>query len=616
MVPTLVVVLLTTLFVSFLLLSPTDFLIQAEMSVWSLFFLGNIGAALLDSGGYFAEEVRANWLLHLWSLGVEEQFYLVFPFGFLLLQAFRHRFGSTKALGLLAIVGILAFFPALFDEEGLLQGLQQNFFVSHEFDALFGYYSPITRVWQFLSGATAAQILFSLDAPTSNSNRKWQNSFFFLLIFTILVFPESKAHPGPMVLVPTLFVFILLLYPMSTSFVTSVLLKPLQWLGDRSYSAYLWHWPVWGVISMSDFGSVTQIAASFVLTFLLSWVTHRHVEQSEFYGHRRLNYNANSNWTAGKRFAAAALVINISLIPSFAYGTQHLIKIRMHELSFDKPDVPRLQEKWDCLRSDCKALGVNALLVGDSHAGALFSELREDLLRQGMNLGAVVEPGCFHLSGREVFYPDSPCTSREEGLARVIRQVNPSWIFVHGYTAGRLSIVNSGGIGSIQVQRRDGTEIGPSSAVETYRLAAQEFLNLYQTQDRQIVFISSLPDYLDDLSYPSLDGVPARTWQVLLLPELEYELGSTVLLTEFSQRHGGYENVDRSLAASPGVLQVSAWAAVCSTVSCRQRQESGDFIFADTDHLSQLGAARLAHEVAMAVRLSLARNAKGKEIEG
>lgn len=608
LVPALVTVVVTTLFASVLLLPPRDFLVQAEMSVWSVFFMGNIGAALLDSGGYFAEEVRTNWLLHLWSLGVEEQFYLIFPFGFILLQKFRKRFGSAQAASLLAIIGVLAFLPAMLDEQGPLQTLWQNFFVSPRFDAVFGYYSPVTRAWQFIAGVLAAQLLFSRDAFAPPSKRKWQNSLFFLLIFAIVVFPESEAHPGPAVLVPTLFVFTLLLNPMSDGFARSTFLKPLHWLGDRSYSAYLWHWPVWGTISMSNFGNLAQICFSFLLTFLLSWVTHKYVEQSTYFGNGRINYPVSPTGGVARKLASAALVIAISFIPFLGHTSRHLIEFRINELNLEKPEVPRFQEAYDCLQLDCKELGVNALLVGDSHAGALFNELRAELLQQEISLGAVIVPGCFHLSGIEVFYPDSTCTEREAGLARAVENVDPGWIFVHGYTAGRLSLVNSGRIAPIQIQRRDGVQVGPSNEAETYNLAATEFLERYQQQGRQIVFISSLPDYLDDLSYPSIDGVPATTWQVVFLPDLEYELGSTVSLREFKQRHGGFEKVDLSLARSPNVLQVSGWAAVCAETSCRQRDENGAFIFADTDHLSRLGAANLAQDVGRAVRLYLLSN--------
>ena len=77
----------------------------------------------------------------------------------------------------------------------------------------------------------------------------------------------------------------------------------------------------------------------------------------------------------------------------------------------------------------------------------------------------------------------------------------------------------------------------------------------------------------------------------------QYELGSSVSLREFEERRGGFEQVDLSLARSPNVLQVSGWAAVSAETSGRQRDEDGAFIFADTDHLSRLGAAKLAQDV-------------------
>ena len=601
LVPALAVVLVAVLLVSFFLLSPSDFEVQAEMSLWSLVFAGNLGAALLDGGGYFAEPLRPNWLLHLWSLGVEEQFYLAFPLFFLLLQVVGQKGVRPKAITLLALATTLAFIPSLFDE---LSGDTPIATILNSFpfaDQVFGYYSPVTRAWQFMVGALAAQIVLSRNHYPSV--KRFQDWALLLLCVSFLVFPESNLHPGPATLVPTFLAFTILLSPLSENIVTSRALRPLKWLGDRSYSAYLWHWPVWSVVTSFSISHIVQIGLSFSLTIVLAWGTHRYVETP-------WRFSSSNTWASSvprgkanrRRLAAFSLAATVLFVPAFAASVQVALKEKIQELRLEKPEVPRFQETFDCLKIDCKALGVDALLVGDSHAGALFGQLQSSLLQFDITLGAVIQPGCFHLDGEQVFNLNSECIPRSSGLSRVVDEVSPAWIFVHGYSAGRLTEVNSGRSREIQVARADAREVTYSDAQETYKLAADEFLEEFQIEGRNILFISSLPDFFDNLTSPSFDGEAAKVFQLLFAPELEYQLGSKVSREEFTKRHGGFEAVDRLLALREGVHQVSGWDAVCAESVCSQRTPDGDFIFSDSDHLSEFGASRLAQSVTEVVR--------------
>ena len=108
LVPALSIVLVATLLGAFLLLPPHDFRDQVEMSVWSFFFAGNIGVEVVSRPNYFDPAAKHNWLLHLWSLGVEEQFYLLFPFALLALLGLERKTGKFSRVVLWLLLASVA----------------------------------------------------------------------------------------------------------------------------------------------------------------------------------------------------------------------------------------------------------------------------------------------------------------------------------------------------------------------------------------------------------------------------------------------------------------------------------------------------------------------------
>lgn len=275
LVPVLVVVLASTLLTASFTLIPQQFLPQIEMAAWSLFFAGNIGAELSSGGGYFDPIAEENWLNHLWSLGVEEQFYLVFPFIFL--AGVASVWAQKKNLRALFVVGALAlvsFGFSLLNDADHVFGLG-GIFTEGAVGAALGYYSPVGRAWQLLLGAFAALL--------SSRIRPRQGIFVPILGFSTLLgafwlTPETDSHPGLATLVPALSVVLLLLWQLEEKAARSTLLVPLRWLGDRSYGAYLWHWPVWLFLTSHWGNGIPVITFAFAITVTLATLSYRLIE--------------------------------------------------------------------------------------------------------------------------------------------------------------------------------------------------------------------------------------------------------------------------------------------------------------------------------------------------
>ena len=171
---------------------------------------------------YFTEDAATRPLLHLWSLGVEEQFYLFFPFIILLLC---HRTARTRwwTLCLIALVSIILATVLL------VQAPTAGFFLLP------------SRAWELLAGVLAAM---SLWRPRLRMTAQVLSVLGLVMIIVPLVV-FRPAGPGPETVIPVLGVVLCLLAAGSTTFVGRVLMaRPIMLVGKASYGTYLWHWPL------------------------------------------------------------------------------------------------------------------------------------------------------------------------------------------------------------------------------------------------------------------------------------------------------------------------------------------------------------------------------------
>lgn len=265
-VPPMLVVLLATLLAAQLVLLPEDAERVADSALWSLLSLGNVYFWLHQDTSYFAAASRELPLLHLWSLGVEEQFYIVWPL--LLMATYRQR----RARGFFMLAGLLAL--ASF-------GLAELWF---ERDVSFVYYMLPSRAGELLLGALVALIVLRGGARRlpAAAGGPLALAGLALVIGSMLMLAEGQVFPGLLAIPPTLGAALLILAGhLGDNRVSRLLaLKPLVGVGRVSYSAYLWHWPLIAFFNYGHAGmSLPAGAGILVLTFGLAWLSYRWVEQ-------------------------------------------------------------------------------------------------------------------------------------------------------------------------------------------------------------------------------------------------------------------------------------------------------------------------------------------------
>lgn len=225
-----------------------------------------------DEVNYFDTAAETKPLLHLWSLGVEEQFYIFLPPLLLLIARFRLR---TKTL--IALLWLLSF--------------AGNLYIT-SIDRTQAFYSPLPRLWELLTGCMLAKLYLEPEHPltrwvSARRNQQWLiecTAFtgIALILVPALLLHRSSYFPGPWTLPPVIGTALLITVGLHSWFNRTILANPvLVWVGQISYPLYLWHWPLLSIAHMLD-GKVPPVEVRVLLvavSVVLATLTWRYIER-------------------------------------------------------------------------------------------------------------------------------------------------------------------------------------------------------------------------------------------------------------------------------------------------------------------------------------------------
>ena len=403
--PAMLLVVATTLMVGLALMLPEDIVALAKSAVWSVASLANVYFWREADADYFAPGSEHLPLLHLWSLGVEEQFYLLWPLLMLLLwKLSAPRGGAARArmltLGLAALLVPMScvLVAALADR-----------------DAMFVYYMLPTRAGELGIGAAAALWLGGRSSGQIAALSRYGQPLAWigaaLLLSSLALLHESGVFPGVRSLAPTLGAALLLMAgALNSRHGLSGLLgcRPARWVGAVSYSAYLWHWPVlafWRYL-LGPLEGLWQVMA-LVATLLLAGLSYRWVEEPA----RRTKAGP---WKVFLRQFAGPGGLLVLLCAALVYGPRVGLQWQpqaYHEaLARLRAEVqPAYRFPWSCQRSRLEArdlaepgcvLGQPAeraprvLLWGDSNAAHYIQALNVIAAQAGYNFRNVEVGSC------------------------------------------------------------------------------------------------------------------------------------------------------------------------------------------------------------------------------
>jgi peptidoglycan/LPS O-acetylase OafA/YrhL len=269
--PALLLVLTTTFAYGFIVLTPLELEQLGKHVAFSALFASNF--VLWSEVGYFDTSAVLKPLLHLWSLAIEEQFYILFPFLFLSMVRKRWVF----------LLPLLIF--SSFSLSVLALG----------YDQPTAFYFPLTRFWELLAGAVLAIWLlkgFGNHVPAFMSNPLMQMMFGFLglmmIVGSAVFYSQSMQFPGFSALVPVVGSLLVIAAGPAAMINRLVLSNSISvGIGIISYPLYLWHWPLISylyIIRLGKTPTYLTLALSIGIALVLAILTYRFVERPIRYG--------------------------------------------------------------------------------------------------------------------------------------------------------------------------------------------------------------------------------------------------------------------------------------------------------------------------------------------
>lgn len=604
--PALVLVLAASLAAGWLLLTPQELQQLGKHAAASAGFVQNF--ALQREAGYFDTASDGKPLLHLWSLSVEEHFYLLFP----LLAWGLWRLG-TKAAGLgLALVAVASLAWSMRD------GI----------DAAGAFYWPHTRAWELLVGTllahwqimrvgTAAEV--SAPAPA----RSWQQGAAWtglaMILASLALLPPGVRWPGAATLAPTMGTALLIAAgPQAWPNRRLLSWRPLVLVGLVSYPLYLWHWPLLAIARLVEGATPPLVmrTGALVVSALLAWLTWRWVELP-------LRRRAGRGTVAllGVALLAASLVGALAwrqdgwpqrlpaheklfYDPSYLAGRPWLPELQQPEcLAQFQPPVPQQLRDYVFCRNE-PGENANTVVLGDSHAVSLYPGLVRALAGSPWRVqhaGASLTPPLWGLAAWAGSASTPELLAIKHGIVQEMRRfvserpqlhtviLAARWpVYVHATEFGFETQADA----SAQISAEVYSFLQPhlSDPADMFEASLRATLDDLTSTERQVVLVLDSPE----LGFDIQSCLHARPWSwrapaaraPCALPRTAYDERSRL----YRQR------VARVLESFPQVIVVDGAQPFCDAQWCHAMRD-GQPLYYDRDHVSLAGATLMGQAV-------------------
>lgn len=359
LLPALYAMMLATLVGGYWILTPSDYSLLGQ-SILSAIGLFSNHFFWLHTGGYFSSDASAFPLLHVWSLSVEEQFYLVWPAVFILVLRLKSPIARLGLICLLAFVSLVA------SEYGVAKNWTGSYFLAPN------------RAFEFLIGALVHLLWRDRGSPSPLLANMCSGLGLLGALASFLVLNERSGFPGLNALFPCLSAALIIAAPQFGPSLGSRLLGlgPMVAVGLASYSIYLWHWPLVSYLKQSDVEFTRLVRIGLVLAavaagFISWWLIERLFRA-------RLEKNDKFAW-------GAMLAATIALVggAGYVWVKQGLPERFPYAMLTEDQLMSERARYWRDLPAKNTSFGApgaeaQLLIVGNSHAFDLAYALGEN----------------------------------------------------------------------------------------------------------------------------------------------------------------------------------------------------------------------------------------------
>jgi peptidoglycan/LPS O-acetylase OafA/YrhL len=518
--------------------------------------------------GYFDKASESKPLLHLWSLGIEEQFYVAWPL--LLWFAWRRRVAPVV---LVSVVAVASFAINVI-------GLNAH--------PTATFYSPLARAWELLAGAALTQMPTwwarvgarkGASSPVSVGGTAWPTLMSLggiaLIIFSAIVLDTSRPFPGWWALLPVLGSCLLISAGPNAWFNRIVLSsRPFVAIGLISYPLYLWHWPLLTLMRNALPGGDSLVGRLSLLlaSLLLAWATYQLIEKPFRYG-KRVKAKVFALSTAMVAVAGvAAITVQHAGFPS--RYPEIIQKATEYDLTgyraalrdkqcFMEPGQDASQFLPSCVDAGTKPLW---LLWGDSGAAVLYPGLRR----------FADESKAFRLAQ----FTSSACPPILQNQAKI----NPLCNATNDWTLEK-----------VRALKPDTVLLSAIWGEYDISRLANTITAIRQTGVRRIILLGPAPTWKDTPShivFANWQEDPLHRVPPARLNYRQYGLGQDAAQGATDVRASSAEPRVRQIANQFGASYISIFDQLCNSDGClmRQSDKSGDSFYLDIVHLNPRGS--------------------------
>jgi peptidoglycan/LPS O-acetylase OafA/YrhL len=570
--PALIVMLLSSIVAGALLLSPKEFERLGLHTAFGAFYLINF--LLVVENGYFDLASNLKPLLHLWSLGVEEQFYLAWPA--LMVLGVRFRCVGIVLVALL----VLSFWWNVAEINT---------------SAVRVFFLPQYRAWEFAAGGLVA---FGATVPLGWGSRTPRNLLLleafaavvgFALVASLFAISAADLYPGWWAAVPVVATVVIITLDNRSRLISVVFGNPVaNYIGRVSYPFYLWHWPLLS-FSVIVLGKTTLmlrlslIAAAFLLAALTYHFVEKPIRQSNSFVARvpaLLTMLMLVTCTGGALYFGRGLPARVDLTAAIASPGEERIYSDPECLAWAGYNSPYC-------RLSIGSTEPTVALIGDSHANHYFEGIAkyvESTGRRVVNLGSCIPfpdtdarqigtlEGCMAL-GRQMLERVFSAPSISVVL---VSSRYAYWISGHGLRgleAGRTSYV---------LERHVGGTV--ETGLVAFESGLRALIAKAAATRKQLVFIYDNPE----LDFPPSSCAARRPFGAVLRRDCGIDR------EKVDERQAAYRRVVSALLVEfPKLKTFDPVRSLCNQATCSAVSD-GKLLYSDDNHLSPAGSRFVA----------------------
>jgi peptidoglycan/LPS O-acetylase OafA/YrhL len=571
--PALLVVLATTLLAGWFLLFSDEFEQLGKHVVSAAAFGTNL--VLWQEAGYFDTASESKVLLHLWSLGIEEQFYFVFPLILAVSWRARRAFPVIAALAALSLAGMLAY-----DEQ----------------DPTWTFFLLQPRSWELLVGALSVGLQPKLRRLPKAARALLATAGVVAIVASVRMLDGSTTWPGVATLAPTLGTAAVILG--GTDALPAIVLgnRPMNWLGLVSYPLYLWHWPLLAMLRVLGGHERIELRAGAVaLSLALAGLTYTWIERPFRQGRA----------VAWKPIALVLAMVTVGVsgfatwhahgFPARANNARNQGNIEYARAIQDLEDncVERLGQPWRSGYCVTTSDAPTIAFLGDSKAVAAFAPIFLGNVDAPVLL--LAKPYCVPFTEYQLLAPngtDRGCDRFARTALDAIAAV-PSirTVVLFKRPTGWLRGVVQDGVATFP----DGVRLAPkrptelASAGEFFQAGLHRLVGDIEALDRRVVFLVDNPD----LSVDPATCVDRPFSLSLTASAANCDRPRTELA---AQEKPYLAMVARLATEHPSMSVFDSRPLFCDDLACRGA-EDGLVLYRDRMHLNTVGAERLVRSL-------------------